>query len=53
MVSEQQISATEPDWEREVIRKWWNPSRQLIKSISQYQKHQQNSHLFSNLRDTD
>ncbi|MGL5081559.1 MAG: serine O-acetyltransferase [Microcoleaceae cyanobacterium] len=32
------ISATEPDWERETLRKWWEPSRQLLKSIRAYQK---------------
>ncbi|BAZ43132.1 serine O-acetyltransferase [Chondrocystis sp. NIES-4102] len=34
------ISATEPDWEREKIDRWWSPSKQLIKSIRQYQKWQ-------------
>ena len=32
------ISATEPDWTREELRCWWDPSRQLLKSIRQYQK---------------
>ncbi|MGI0485230.1 serine O-acetyltransferase [Pantanalinema rosaneae CENA516] len=32
------ISATEPDWSREEIRQWWDPSRQLLKSIRSYQK---------------
>lgn len=31
------ISATEPDWSRERIETWWTPSRQLLKSIRQYQ----------------
>jgi serine O-acetyltransferase len=31
------ISATEPDWSREQLRQWWDPSRQLLKSIRQYQ----------------
>lgn len=34
------ISATEPDWEREKIKKWWSPSKQLLKSIREYQKWQ-------------
>lgn len=33
-----QISATEPDWSREELQRWWNPSRQLLKSIREYQK---------------
>lgn len=32
------IYATEPDWSREACRCWWDPSRQLIKSIREYQK---------------
>lgn len=32
------ISATEPDWSRERCCRWWDPSRQLIKSIRRYQK---------------
>ncbi|MBE9092847.1 serine O-acetyltransferase [Tychonema sp. LEGE 07203] len=35
------ISATEPDWSREKLSKWWEPSRQLLKSIRNYQKWQQ------------
>ncbi|AFZ16941.1 serine O-acetyltransferase [Allocoleopsis franciscana] len=34
------VSATEPDWSREVYDGWWNPSRQLLKSIREYQKWQ-------------
>ena len=32
------ISATEPDWSREKCDRWWDPSRQLLKSIREYQK---------------
>lgn len=32
------ISATEPDWSREKCCRWWDPSRQLLKSIRGYQK---------------
>lgn len=32
------ISATDPDWSRERCCCWWNPSRQLLKSIRKYQK---------------
>lgn len=35
------ISATQPDWSREKIDRWWSPGRQLLKSIRQYQKWQQ------------
>lgn len=31
------ISATEPDWSREKIDRWWSPPQQLLKSIRQYQ----------------
>lgn len=31
------ISATEPDWSREACRSWWDPSRQLLKTIRTYQ----------------
>lgn len=31
------ISATEPDWSREVPRKWWDPPRRLIRAIRRYQ----------------
>jgi serine O-acetyltransferase len=27
------VSATEPDWSREVPRRWWDPSRRLLRSI--------------------
>ncbi|MFZ4640289.1 MAG: serine O-acetyltransferase [Nodosilinea sp.] len=35
------ISASEPDWNRERLSKWWDPSRQLLKSIRQYQRWRQ------------
>lgn len=35
-----QISAIKPDWKREKIYQWWSPSRQLLKSIREYQKWQ-------------
>ncbi len=34
------VSATQPDWSRERCRRWWDPSRQLLKSIRGYQKQQ-------------
>lgn len=41
-----QISATEPDWSREQLDRWWNPSRQLLKSIRNYQKWQKRGGIF-------
>lgn len=33
----QAISSTEPDWRREQIRKYWDPGRQLLRTIRRYQ----------------
>lgn len=50
MVS-QQISLLVPDWSREQIHKWWDPGRQLLKTIRNYQYWQQRggvlSHFFT------
>jgi serine O-acetyltransferase len=32
-----QISATEPDWSRERPRRFWDPSRRLIRALRRYQ----------------
>lgn len=32
------VSAIEPDWSREAPLRWWDPARQLLKSIRRYQK---------------
>lgn len=40
-ITKPMISATEADWSREQAGKWWEPSRQLLKSIRNYQKWQQ------------
>lgn len=40
LVRPSQVSATEPNWHREKCRRWWDPSRQLLKSIRRYQKWQ-------------
>lgn len=32
------MSIIEPDWSREQPRRWWDPSRQLLRSIRNYQK---------------
>jgi serine O-acetyltransferase len=41
------ISATEPDWSREQCRRWWDPSRQLLKSIRKYQKWKERGGIFA------
>lgn len=43
------VSATEPDWTREELRCWWDPSRQLLKSIREYQKWKSRGGLFGSL----
>jgi serine O-acetyltransferase len=35
---ESSVSAVTPDWDRERVRQWWDPSRQLLRSIRGYQK---------------
>lgn len=32
------LSATEPDWSREQLYRWWDPGRQLLRWIRCYQK---------------
>lgn len=31
------VSATEPDWSREAVRRFWDPGQKLIRSIRRYQ----------------
>ncbi len=31
------ISASRPDWSREAPRRWWDPSKRLLRSIRRYQ----------------
>lgn len=47
--SEVNISATEPDWTREKLLCWWNPPRQLLKSIRSYQKWKKQGGIIGNL----
>jgi len=35
------ISVTKPDWKREAPRKFWDPSRKLLRAIRLYQKNRQ------------
>ncbi|PSF38918.1 serine acetyltransferase [Aphanothece hegewaldii CCALA 016] len=41
-----EISATEADWSREELTKWWDSSRQLLKALRQYQKLQKKQGFF-------
>lgn len=45
-----EISATTPDWSREAVTAFWQPSRQLLKTIRGYQRHQSGKGLLSRLR---
>lgn len=40
------VSATEPDWSREIPSRFWDPSRQLIQSLRRYQKWQAKGGIF-------
>lgn len=41
------VSSTEPDWRRETPRRFWDPSRQLLKSIRDYQRWKKRSGLLA------
>jgi serine O-acetyltransferase len=40
-------SATDPDWFRETPRRWWDPSRRLLRSIRKYQSLQNKRSLLA------
>lgn len=44
-----EISALEPDWSREQCLHWWEPGRQLLKSIRHYQHWQKRGGLLGRL----
>ncbi|QAU42673.1 serine acetyltransferase [Bradyrhizobium guangdongense] len=44
------MSATIPDWSREKVTAFWQPSKQLLKTIRRYQKQEQRSDVFSRLQ---
>jgi len=44
-----EISATDPDWSREQLYRWWEPNKQLLKSIRRYQKWRQQGGLIGRL----
>ena len=37
MTPDENVSATDPDWSRETIQKFWDPGRKLIRSVRRYQ----------------
>ena len=41
------ISSTVPDWGREKVRRFWDPSRKLLGAIRRYQKYNTRTNLFS------
>jgi serine O-acetyltransferase len=44
-------SATEPDWSREAVERWaWNPGRQLLRAIRDYQRAVQASGALADFR---
>lgn len=47
---ESQVSATTPDWSREELTRWWDPSRQLIRSIRHYQVFYEKKGLLNTVR---
>ncbi|MBS0123377.1 serine O-acetyltransferase [Thetidibacter halocola] len=36
-MEQQGISATEPDWSREAIRRFWDPGQKLLRAVRRYQ----------------
>ncbi len=45
MSESEDVSATAPDWSREMPTRWWDPGRRLIRSIRDYQKAKERSGL--------
>lgn len=43
----EQVSASVPDWTREECRSWWDPGRQLLRAIRQYQYWKKRENLIS------
>lgn len=43
------VSATEPDWNRERIRHFWDPGRKLLRAIRKYQAAKRRSTTFAQL----
>ncbi len=45
-----QISATDPDWSREALTTWWDPAKQLLKSIRNYHAATERGGMIGKLR---
>ncbi|MGB6151161.1 MAG: hypothetical protein WBG48_04150, partial [Pricia sp.] len=43
------ISPHEPDWRREQLERWWEPSKQLLASIRGYQRNLARNSLFGKI----
>jgi serine O-acetyltransferase len=43
------LSAETPDWERERCRRWWDPSRRLLRAIRRYQSWKSRGFPFNRL----
>ncbi|MEM9579106.1 MAG: serine acetyltransferase [Pseudomonadota bacterium] len=43
------VSATEPDWSREAVRRFWDPGQKLMRSIRKYQAARARGGLFGRL----
>ncbi|PIE14547.1 MAG: serine acetyltransferase [Rhodobacterales bacterium] len=37
MIADSNVSASEPDWSRETVQRFWDPGRKLIRAIRRYQ----------------
>ncbi|MBI5263400.1 MAG: serine acetyltransferase [Bradyrhizobium sp.] len=46
----QEVSATVPDWSREAVTSFWQPGKQLLKTIRGYQRLAKRTGLFCKLR---
>lgn len=48
-VTVSETSDHQPDWQREALTQWWQPSRQLLKAMRSYQKWQAKGGVFGKL----
>ncbi|WP_448600419.1 serine acetyltransferase [Thermoleptolyngbya sp.] len=44
-----EFAIAQPDWSREALERWWDPGRQLVRSIRRYQKWRQRGGLLGRL----
>lgn len=50
LANDADVSATEPDWSRETVTRFWEPGKQLLKTIRGYQRLRAASGLFATAR---